>query len=438
MGLVNRAFRNIFRKKTRTLFVAVSLGFLITMIIAVETGVDASKSKTQTMIDDVKGTFNETSESIQTQLTQISVMNISGLKGRPGGKLRGGSPISQADIDEISSFNSVEDVVPTITQTYGEIDYDAIKRDDPDAKQRYMEMFDFIVNGVSLDPELDNKYNILPSNIVEGVKLTEDDTGGVLIKEELKTFFDAGVGDLIEINNISFEIIGVYSSEAGAKNIYMSLTDAQELLEYKEGDVNLLNIYAVNESSVDKLVADLGEEFPDFYFAPGGFFKGESAGNVILSVEEQVEQLEEDMKRIESTGNLIVLLSTVAAAFIILFMMAYVVKERTKEIGVLKAIGFTRNNIMSQFVIEGTVIGLLGGVFGIVIGFVATPSLSSLLFSRSEDIVSTPGIMIIGFALCLTVVLGALGSLYPAYQASRKSPMEAMRNDWYFSSRKTK
>jgi len=428
MGLINRAFRNIFRKKTRTLLVAASLGFLIMMIIAVNTGVDASRSKTQTMIDDVKVTFDETGESIQTQLTQISVINISGAKD-PRGKMRSGSPISQADIDEISSVNLVEDVVPTITQTYGDIDWAAVKGNrDPDDKLDYMEMFDYIVNGVSLDPVLDEKYNILPSNIVEGNMLTEDDIGGVLIKEELKTFFNAGVGDSIEIENVSFEIIGVYSSETGVKNIYMNLSDAQELLEY-EGSVNQLSVYAVNESSVDVLVAELSDLFPDFYFAPGGFFKGESVGNIIASAEKQIQQLEEEMIRIESTGNLIILLSIIAAAFIILFMMAYAVKERTKEIGVLKAIGFTGNNIMTQFVIEGTVIGLLGGIIGIIIGFIATPSLSGLLFSRSEGLASTPGIMIIGFALCLTIVLGALGSLYPAFQASRKSPMEAMRND---------
>lgn len=428
MGLINRAFRNIFRKKTRTLLVAASLGFLIMMIIAVNTGVDASRSKTQTMIDDVKVTFDETGESIQTQLTQISVINISGAKD-PRGKMRSGSPIPQADIDEISSVNLVEAVVPTITQTYGDIDWAAVKGNrDPDDKLDYMEMFDYIVNGVSLDPVLDEKYNILPSNIVEGNMLTEDDIGGVLIKEELKTFFNAGVGDSIEIENVSFEIIGVYSSETGVKNIYMNLSDAQELLEY-EGSVNQLSVYAVNESSVDVLVAELSDLFPDFYFAPGGFFKGESVGNIIASAEKQIQQLEEEMIRIESTGNLIILLSIIAAAFIILFMMAYAVKERTKEIGVLKAIGFTGNNIMTQFVIEGTVIGLLGGIIGIIIGFIATPSLSGLLFSRSEGLASTPGIMIIGFALCLTIVLGALGSLYPAFQASRKSPMEAMRND---------
>ena len=428
MGLINRAFRNIFRKKTRTLLVAVSLGFLITMIIAVNTGVDASRSKTQTMIDDVKETFDETEESIETQLTQITVMNISGAKG-PGGKARSGLLISQADIDEISSVNLVEDVVPSITQNYGEVDWAAVKGNrNPDDKLDYMEMFDYIVNGVSLDSVLDEKYNILPSNIIEGNKLTEDDAGGVLIKEELKTFFNAGVGDLIEIDNMSFKIVGVYSSETGVKNIYMNLSDAQELLEYEEG-ANLLNVYAVNESSVDVLVAELSDLFPDFYFAPGGFFKGEYAGNIITSADKQVQQLEEDMIRIESTGNLITLFSIVAAAFIILFMMAYAVKERTKEIGVLKAIGFTGNNIMSQFIIEGTVIGLLGGVIGIVIGFVATPTLSSLLFSRSEGLVSSPDIMIIAFALFLTIVLGALGSLYPAFQASRKSPMEAMRND---------
>jgi putative ABC transport system permease protein len=136
------------------------------------------------------------------------------------------------------------------------------------------------------------------------------------------------------------------------------------------------------------------------------------------------------MERIETTGNQIIIISVITAGMIVLFMMLYTVKERTKEIGILKALGFTGNSILSQFVIEGTVIGLFGGIFGVTIGWVAAPSLSGLLLPSSEVYAtSTPSIVLIALALCLTLVLGAFGSLYPAYQASKKSPMEAMRNE---------
>ena len=114
----------------------------------------------------------------------------------------------------------------------------------------------------------------------------------------------------------------------------------------------------------------------------------------------------------------------------IMFLMLYAVKERIKEIGVLKALGFTGNNVMGQFISEGTIIGFMGGVLGIILALVAAPVLSNLLLPGSEAFAtSNPTIDLVLLALVLTVCLGAFGSLYPAWSASRKDPVEAMRNE---------
>jgi putative ABC transport system permease protein len=123
--------------------------------------------------------------------------------------------------------------------------------------------------------------------------------------------------------------------------------------------------------------------------------------------------------------------------------MLYTVRERTKEIGTLKAIGFSNWTVMSQFMLEGVLLSLLAGVVGIVIGSVAAPVLSGLLLptvtqlggagtfgrasasSSSATITITPQLMLI--ALGVAVLLGTLGSLYPAWRASRTNPAEAMR-----------
>ena len=110
--------------------------------------------------------------------------------------------------------------------------------------------------------------------------------------------------------------------------------------------------------------------------------------------------------------------------------MMYTVKERTKEIGLMKAIGFTGNSVMSQFILEGTAIGILGGMIGVIIGFIAGPAISEMLLPNSEIFTTTtPSYILIILVLCLTGILGAAGTIYPAWQASRKSPMEAMRNE---------
>ena len=69
----------------------------------------------------------------------------------------------------------------------------------------------------------------------------------------------------------------------------------------------------------------------------------------------------------------------VATSLIVLFVMLYTVKERTKEIGTLKAIGFSNSVVMSQFMLEGILLSIIAGVVGIAIGSIAAPTISSLL-----------------------------------------------------------
>lgn len=132
----------------------------------------------------------------------------------------------------------------------------------------------------------------------------------------------------------------------------------------------------------------------------------------------------------------------------VLFTMLYTVRERTKEIGILKAIGFSNWNVMSQFMFEGILISLMAGAVGIAIGIVGAPFLSSLLlpsvnpfptqqgFPRqninfgttlSQSVAATPDPQTLLLAFGAAVLLGALGSLYPAWRAARTSPMEALR-----------
>jgi len=124
--------------------------------------------------------------------------------------------------------------------------------------------------------------------------------------------------------------------------------------------------------------------------------------------------------------------------------MLYTVRERTKEIGTLKAIGFSNLNVMGQFMLEGILLSLLAGVVGVAIGTVAAPFLSSVLLptvspfgnsgfstplgasgASTSAIVVDPQLMLIAFGA--SILLGALGSLYPAWRASRTRPAEAMR-----------
>jgi putative ABC transport system permease protein len=139
---------------------------------------------------------------------------------------------------------------------------------------------------------------------------------------------------------------------------------------------------------------------------------------------------------------------TVADGAIVLFIMLYSVRERTKEIGSLKALGAGNTTILGQFMLEGVLLSLIAGVVGIVIGVFGATSLANLLLPQPTQagnglitigggtmtgsletsaisVTITPELILAG--LGVAVLLGALGSLYPAWRAARIRPAEAMR-----------
>jgi putative ABC transport system permease protein len=123
--------------------------------------------------------------------------------------------------------------------------------------------------------------------------------------------------------------------------------------------------------------------------------------------------------------------------------MLYTVRERTKEIGTLKAIGFSNASVMGQFMLEGVFLSLIAGLVGIAIATVAAPALSSVLlpsvsllggtgsvFAGSTAAASTAvsiNLELILLAFGASIALGAIGSLYPAWRSAKIRPAEAMK-----------
>ena len=85
---------------------------------------------------------------------------------------------------------------------------------------------------------------------------------------------------------------------------------------------------------------------------------------------------------------------------------------------------------MFQFIVEGLIIGFIGGAAGLVVGYIGAPILSNFFLPDSNVTASArPSILILALGLLAMVLLGGLGSVYPAWTASRKNPVEAMRHE---------
>jgi putative ABC transport system permease protein len=449
LSLANRAFRNVFRKLIRTLVVAVALGLAIAAIISVYTGIEASNVKTGNMIDDTKESLYTIGDLSETQERMITVsLGRGGFGGGPGGQVQSNTqtPVTENMAENISSIQNVEKVVPMINQRVGEIDDDErelmfeLRQSgaggtggmglDPEI---FNDFFDYFIQGVPLDSELDKQYSILPSNIIAGRKITEGDSLTVMLRDELTDaegfFAGTNVGSYIDIEGISFKIVGIYTSDDSRNNVYMSLADAQKVLNLDDGQVGTLNVYADTKAAVDLVVYDIQGQYPDYSVVSSVDQSTQFADRIQQEQERTIDALQLDQQEVANTGSLIIIISIITAVLIVLFLMLYTVKERTKEIGILKALGFPGRNIMTQFIIEGTFIGFIGGIIGVIVGIIAAPFIATFLLPETDVLAtSTPSITLVLIVLIFTIALGAIGTIYPAWEASRKHPVEAIRH----------
>ncbi len=101
------------------------------------------------------------------------------------------------------------------------------------------------------------------------------------------------------------------------------------------------------------------------------------------------------------------------------------VLERTREIGILSAIGWSTERIMGALVIEGFLLSAVGSIFGIMLGVAGSKLLSSIP-AIGRYVAVEPTLPLIAITALAAIVLGILGSFYPAFVATRASPAEAL------------
>ena len=478
MGITTRAVRNISRRKIRALLVIIALGFSMAIMISIPAGVTANQASTLSLSESLGNTITQTEATINQTLTEIDCSIASGFEGfgfeRPdrgnftpgqsgsstfdpgqfgggrdipgqfgGGVFGGGgsTAMNETLYADLSSVENVASVVPTLQVTEG--------------TNQTVEMFgrsfthlvpDYIIVGIPLNSSIVGNYPVLPTNITDGRKLSSEESGVVVLSENNTAFFGAEVGDAIEILGQTFTVVGVHGSTGveDRTTLYMSLFDAQSLTN-NTGYVTSLRVFAEDSTSVSEVASAISSLHPELTVTTSQQ-RLEQLQAMQTSYETALESAEATIMQTQSTAFQEVVVSVAATSLIVLFLMLYTVRERTKEIGTLKAIGFSNGNVMSQFMLEGVLLSLFASVVGIAISAIAAPTLSGLLlptasqlgaagtFTRgitatnaatTASVVLTPELVLI--ALGAAVLLGALGSLYPAWRASRTRPAEAMK-----------
>jgi putative ABC transport system permease protein len=460
MGVLTRAVRNISRRKARVLLVVIALGFSMAIMVSIPSGVVSNQQLTQglsanynTIISNMQGQINQTLTLIECSLTSGSTSGSyprGPPEGFPGGTSGYGFGLNENYLNEsiavnITSIQGVKDVVPIIQKTVGTTEnVTRFGRTFPFLRPEYT------IVGVPLNSSLIETYPILPTNITDGRSLDDGDSGVVLLSLNNSQYFGAGVGDRVNINGTDFTVVGIYGSTGfeQTRMLYMNITDAQKATDHV-GDVSALDVYVNDSSLADTVAKEISSKYPELSVITAKD-RLTQLQNMQQRYTEIFNNAESALAQTQTTATQEIVVAIIATSLIVLFVMLYTVRERTKEIGTLKAIGFSNWNVMSQFMLEGILMSLMAGVVGIAIGYVGAPTITSLLLphismfgtqgpagsfqgargigtigSQVATATLNPQLTLLLFGAAL--LLGALGSLYPAWRASRTSPMEALR-----------
>jgi ABC-type antimicrobial peptide transport system permease subunit len=455
------------------------------ILIAVPPGIAANQAATQNLTGNLGEVIDQTEATINQTLTQIDCSLTPMMDSGPsfsygpsgGGPVTGGSrgtfvsggpvsfgggpfggggskPMNTTYYADLSTISGVAAVVPVLQVVQGHTEtmtpHFIANGNGPtptDLPTFNVTVPDYIINGVPLNSSAISNYPVLPINITAGRNLLLGETGKVLLSENCSAYFGKTVGDIVNILGEDFEVVGIYgpTGVSDRQYAYMDLADAQAITNNTD-TVTSFKVFAERSDVISQVANDISAMYPELVV--------NTAQDRLSSLQQmkdmydtQLENAQVTLNQTQVQATLVIGIAVTATSIIVLFVMLYTVRERTKEIGTLKAIGASNSTVMGQFLVEGVLLSLVAGAVAVGIGTVAAPFLTSVLLpavgstfrggggnmvvingstsSSASAITISPEFMLIGFGV--SVLLGAVGSLYPAWRAAKTRPAEAMR-----------
>ena len=272
--------------------------------------------------------------------------------------------------------------------------------------------------------------------MVAGRYLNERDLASrakvVVIGKPVARFFfgeDGAIGQWIDINRIPFQVVGVFDDVGGEEEqnrLYIPITTAQ--LAFNGQDKVAMIMFTVGDASVDEAKA-LEQQAREVLAEAHDFAPGDPQAVRVRNNVENFQNFQQIFSMINLVMGLMGVLAIVAGIIGVSNIMMIVVRERTKEIGVRKALGATPGNIVGSIVQEAVFLTAAAGYLGMVAGVGLLALLESVL--PPNEMFAEPRVDL-QFAIGATVLLmiaGALAGLFPALAAARVNPIVALRDE---------
>jgi putative ABC transport system permease protein len=405
MSTLSRSMKNVFGKKARTTVIVVIIGFSL--------GVFLSMSIVSENITDSTSTLSEHMERTAT-IT-------------PAGVDKSGT-MNETRLLNITTVDNVVSVQRMVIEWHfnetspGVWLKGVVQGMDPGKQLMLMDGAEFeIESGRNLHASDDGEYVA-----IIGIHLSESQ--------------DVDVGASINLSGAEFEVVGTFSSGTMAGNATAIVPYYVAKEAYNVSGPQIVYVTANSVGNVETMVEDLriilGENFD------------------VVSPTDESAALQESIDAIRANSQFGAYTALMTGVAVMIFVMILITRERFREIGVLKAIGFRNSKIIAQLLTESMTLAALGFVVGLLIVALIGPSISSIMVDsgtqdadvddgkngggkggggKEESITPVtevefklePTLLMVTLAMAL--LLGVLGSLYPVLQAIRLKPAEALR-----------
>ena len=251
-----------------------------------------------------------------------------------------------------------------------------------------------------------------PPNLIEGTLPDPAAFDQVIIGDRAASTLQVGVGDTVPIGEQPFHVVGIYHTGDSLQDggLFAPVSVVQGISR-RQGYVTLIYVKAAPGVDPDDLAADIERQIPEV--------------TAVTNVSE-FGQLGEGLEIIDAANLAISVLAVGVGAIGVMNTMVMSVSERTREFGILRAVGWTGGRILRMILIEALLLCLVAAVFGTILGFVATRAVLLIGNIRNYLVPEYTSDVFVR-ALVVAVAVALIGAIYPAVRAVRLTPMEALR-----------
>ncbi len=444
MSLLLRSLRNLVRSPLRTILMVVLLAVSIGLALIMAT----VHAATQSELDQMGGQIG----------TEITISAAGSFRG-----MGGGEPLATDNVNRLSEIEHAASVEASVqTQYTGDslesgVDPGSIGTPPGDRPQRGddasgmpappsggvsgMGTMGITVMGVSASDDTPTLMGSSAFEIVEGSYLTADDADEMVIGQALADANSLTVGSTVDIEGTELTVVGIYDSGTVFANnmIVMPIETAERVFELD--GVTSVTVLADDVDNVDAVVEGIREIFDE-----------ETAD--VTTAEDMYQRIGGSVDSTESASNIAMIVAFVVAGVVVLFSVVLMIRQRVKEIGIMKAIGASSWRIGLQFSLETLAVSVAGAVIGALITYPLAQKVADLMTGGSSNGSAGPGMMgggpggmfaevggrigglevavsptIFLWALAIAAGLAVLASVLPAWYIARVRPAEVLRNE---------